>query len=53
MTDRKSSWVGEAQSYGQSYTSPVVIGQVMTENEADWSSFWEEGGSRQTQPTSG
>jgi hypothetical protein len=51
VTDRKSNWVGQAQSYGQAYTSPVVIGQVMTENDADWSYFWARGSSRQSPPS--
>ena len=51
LTDRRGSWNGQSQSYGQAYTSPVVIGQVMTENDANWSYFWSNGGSRQTPPS--
>jgi hypothetical protein len=53
VTDRKSNWVGQAQSYGQAYSNPVVIGQVMTENDADWSHFWARGSSRQNPPSAG
>jgi hypothetical protein len=51
ITDQDDSWVGESQSYLQSYTSPVVLGQVMSENDADWSVFWCQGSS-QTDPPS-
>lgn len=40
VTDRSSSWNGESRSYLNSYTNPVVLGQVMTENDANWSTFW-------------
>ena len=40
VTDEKNSWVGETQNYGQSYTNPVVIGQVMSDNDPMWSVFW-------------
>jgi len=43
VTDSTSSFLGEAQSYAQPYTSPVVIGQVMTENDSRWSAFWDSG----------
>ncbi len=51
LTDRRGNWNGQSQSYGQAYTNPVVIGQVMTENDANWSHFWSNGGSRQTPPS--
>ena len=51
VTDNDSSWTGQAQSYGQSYTNPVVIGQVMSENDTDWSVFWCRGNSA-TEPPS-
>ena len=40
VTDRRGSWTGEAVPYRQSYGSPVVVGQVMTANDASFSSFW-------------
>jgi hypothetical protein len=51
VTDSDGSWVGESRSYGQSYTSPVVLGQVMSENDPDWSAFWCRGSSRGDPPT--
>jgi hypothetical protein len=51
VTDEDGSWVGEAQSYGQSYTNPVVLGQVMSENDPDWSAFWCQGASREYPPS--
>jgi phosphodiesterase/alkaline phosphatase D-like protein len=51
VTDEDGSWVGEPQSYGQSYTNPVVLGQVMSENDSDWSVFWCQGGSRTDPPS--
>ena len=53
VTDRRSNWVGEAQSYGQGYNSPVVLGQVMSANDAAWSVFWARGSSRTNVPDSG
>jgi subtilisin-like proprotein convertase family protein len=38
-----SSWIGESQTYMNAYTRPVVIGQVMTANDADFSVFWSRG----------
>ena len=34
MTDSDSSWVGQQRSYSNTYTSPVVVGQVMTSNDS-------------------
>jgi len=39
-TDRAGRWVGQQQTYQQSYTSPVVVGQVMSTNDEDFSVFW-------------
>ncbi len=50
VTDSDSSWVGEAQSYLQSYTNPVVVGQVMSANDLDWSVFWDRGSSSGNPP---
>jgi PKD repeat protein len=41
--DRKGSFVGERRSYGQTYASPVVLGQIMSYNDARWSVFWSRG----------
>jgi hypothetical protein len=51
VTDEDGSWVGEPQSYGQSYANPVVLGQVMSDNDPDWSTFWCQGGSRSDPPS--
>ncbi|MEL7376125.1 MAG: hypothetical protein AAFN65_04130, partial [Bacteroidota bacterium] len=54
VTAENNNWAFEAQSYQQSYTNPVVVGQVMTFNDADWSVFWASAnGSRTTPPTAG
>jgi hypothetical protein len=45
VTDRPGSWVGTTRSYANSYTTPVVLGQVMSANDADWSVFWSAGAS--------
>jgi hypothetical protein len=50
VTDENNSWVGQAQTYGQSYTNPVVVGQVMSENDPDWSVFWCQGTARTNPP---
>lgn len=33
------------------YTNPVVLGQVVTENDVDWSSFWSSDGTQTGPPT--
>ena len=43
VTDRRGNWVGESRSYAQSYQSPVVLGQVQTYNDPDFSVFWSRG----------
>ena len=51
-TDSQGSWVGHSVGYGNTYANPVVLGQVMTFNDARWSTFWcYDGTSRQTPPT--
>ncbi|MCF7992792.1 MAG: DUF1566 domain-containing protein [Thiohalocapsa sp.] len=53
-TDGKNAgWVGQAVSYANSYTDPVVLGQVMSENDARWSVFWARGASRGAPPDAG
>ena len=51
VTDENGSWVGETQTYNQTYTDPVVLGQVMTANDA-WSVFWCQGSARTNPPSS-
>lgn len=50
-TDNNGSWVAEQQVYQQAYTNPVVLGQVMSENDPDWSVFWCRGNSRVNPPS--
>jgi hypothetical protein len=51
VTDRKRSWVGQKRAYGQSYTKPVVLGQVMTYSSGRWVTFWCRGSSSTTPPS--
>ena len=50
-TARKNSWVTETQTYANAYNNPVVIGQVMTENDPNWSVFWACGNSQSDSPS--
>jgi hypothetical protein len=52
VTDHDSSWAGEARTYANSYTDPVVVGQVMTYSDPDWSTFWARGTSQSEPPSS-
>jgi Metallo-peptidase family M12B Reprolysin-like len=40
VTDNALSWIGETRAYQNKYTSPVVLGQVMSFNDPKWSVFW-------------
>jgi hypothetical protein len=51
VTDHNSSWVGEAQAYAHTYANPVVVGQVMSENDSRWSVFWSCGNTRSNPPS--
>ena len=51
VTDRKNSWAGQQQGYQQAYNAPVVFGQVMTYNDANWSTFWCSNGSQSGTPS--
>jgi hypothetical protein len=57
-TDNYSSWVGEPQTYANTYASPVVLGQVIGGSAAipgqigDWSVFWSRGSKRNNPPSS-
>jgi uncharacterized low-complexity protein len=51
VTDRAALWTGQTQAYLQSYSQPVVLGQVMTENDAGFSAFWCRGNSRTNPPS--
>jgi hypothetical protein len=52
VTDENNSWVGQPQTYSNSYTSPVVLGQVMTYNDPAFSTFWCYGSARANPPDS-
>ncbi len=52
QTAENNSWVMETRAYSNAYTSPVVVGQVMTYNDVGWSVFWASGSSRTSPPTS-
>ena len=51
QTAHDGSWTLETRTYFNSYTSPVVLGQVMTENDGDWSVFWASGSSQANPPS--
>jgi hypothetical protein len=53
VTDENGSWIGEARSYANSYTNPVVLGQVMSYKDLDWSTFWSRGSTASDPPSSG
>ncbi|UHD17109.1 PKD domain-containing protein [Thiocapsa bogorovii] len=53
QTSGSGNWsAGNTRAYAQSYTNPVVVGQVMSENDPLWSVFWARGGTIKTPPTS-
>ncbi len=35
-----STWVYEPKTHSNTYTTPVIVGQVMTYNDPNWSVFW-------------
>ena len=54
-TNRKNSWgTGSMENVGytQSYTNPVVLGQVMSYSDPEWSVFWDNGGAQGNPPSS-
>ncbi len=52
VTDSKNSWLAEQRAYGNTYAAPVVIGQVMSYNDPDFSTFWSRGATRGVPPNS-
>jgi hypothetical protein len=50
-TDSNTSWYGQRRYYQNEYVSPVVVGQVMSENDSDWSVFWAHGSKRGSAPS--
>ena len=51
VTDGAESWVGESRTYANAYTTPVVLGQVMTYNDPDFSVFWSRGSNPSAPPS--
>jgi hypothetical protein len=51
-TDRNGNFAGSSVSYKQSYTSPVVLGQVVTANDMRFQAFWSFGTNRNNPPSS-
>jgi len=50
VTDRANHFNGQNQTYINSYEVPVVVGQVMTANDLQWSVFWCMGQNAQQAP---
>ncbi|MBK1827208.1 cadherin domain-containing protein [Haloferula rosea] len=48
VTAENNNWAVESRSYQNAYTNPVVVGQVMSANDAGWSVFWSQGATRQS-----
>ncbi len=49
--DASANWFGQSRTYLNSYTSPVVLGQLMSSNNPRWSIFWASNGSRSSPPS--
>jgi len=52
ITARTGSWTRVDRSYANTYSSPVVLGQVMSYNDQRWSTFWSSTSTSRTQPPS-
>lgn len=53
-TNNKTDWNSsqmEQLTPSNSYTNPVVLGQVLTANDSNWSAFWSCNGNRQNPAT--
>ena len=51
-TDHESNWVGRAHDPFDGIDNPIVVGQVMTAHDEQWSSFWSRGPVAGSAPTS-
>ncbi len=51
-TSKASSWLLQSRTYSNSYTTPVVVGQVMSFNDANWSVFWASRANNASNPPS-
>lgn len=52
LTADIGNWSREGRTYANGYTNPVVLGQVMSHNDADWSVFWASTEASQFDPPS-
>ncbi len=50
LTANASGWVREARTYQQAYSVPVVLGQVMSYEDPQWSVFWASQANSQSTP---
>ncbi len=51
VTDGRGRWKGQLYTYSNQYHSPVVVGQVMTANDARFSVFWASAKKKAQPPT--
>lgn len=51
-TDNDADWTPDSKTYLASYTQPVIVGQVMSYNDTEWSVFWASDGTQTGDPTS-
>ena len=47
----KGSWTTSTLAYGQTYSDPAVLGQVISSNDPGWSVFWAQGATRTSPPS--
>ncbi|MEN9580828.1 MAG: hypothetical protein RJA70_3837 [Pseudomonadota bacterium] len=52
-TQSDGDWNAPSVVLAQTYTNPVVVGQVMSENDARWSVFWARGAAAGDPPVAG
>ncbi len=51
VTDSAGNWNGQSIALDNTYDQPVILGQVMSFNDVDFSSFWARGVDRFTSPS--
>ena len=52
LTAYNTSWFLESRTYQNSYTNPVVLGQVQSYNDPEWSVFWASADNNRANPPS-
>ncbi|MFT6000096.1 MAG: hypothetical protein ACI81P_002556, partial [Neolewinella sp.] len=52
VTAEDRDWSIEPRSYQQAYSAPVILGQVMSFNDSDWSTFWASSANSRKNPPS-